>query len=276
MESEDSYYQKVPIAALTADAVYGTKELLLKSGFDDFLSKPIDITIMNAALERWIPKEKQKPPLEDTSPFAEAEEDKQNQKIKIGTLDTEKGIAMAGGKIERYQKILSLFSKDVDWKLKEIKTSLESGNTSLYVIHVHALKSATAIIGADGLSETARLLEMAGKQEDLAYIQTNNDAFITDLKALLHNINTFLSEEADIDQEHVMNKDSLKNELFRLKAALESFDFTEINHIVNSLQEFTQAADVGEAVNAILQSKLVGDYDETAALVESLLQELNK
>jgi CheY-like chemotaxis protein len=56
---EDSYYKNVPIVALTANAVSGTKEMFLENGFDDFLSKPIDTVKLNEIIEKWVPRNKQ-------------------------------------------------------------------------------------------------------------------------------------------------------------------------------------------------------------------------
>jgi CheY-like chemotaxis protein len=57
--SENLHYAELPIIALTANAVSGTKEMFLSNGFNDFLSKPIDTIKLNAILGKWIPKEKQ-------------------------------------------------------------------------------------------------------------------------------------------------------------------------------------------------------------------------
>jgi CheY-like chemotaxis protein len=48
----------VPIIALTANAVAGMKEKFLEQGFNDFLSKPIDVSKLDEILEHWIKKEK--------------------------------------------------------------------------------------------------------------------------------------------------------------------------------------------------------------------------
>lgn len=55
---EGEYYQNLPILALTADAVQGVKEEFLAAGMNDFVSKPIAMKDITAALSRWIPEGK--------------------------------------------------------------------------------------------------------------------------------------------------------------------------------------------------------------------------
>jgi CheY-like chemotaxis protein len=51
-------YEKLPIIALTANAVQGVKDLFLSNGFSGFISKPIDIKELNEILREWLPLEK--------------------------------------------------------------------------------------------------------------------------------------------------------------------------------------------------------------------------
>ena len=55
---EGDYYKNLPILALTADAVQGVKEEFLAAGMNDFVSKPIAMKDITAALSRWIPEGK--------------------------------------------------------------------------------------------------------------------------------------------------------------------------------------------------------------------------
>ncbi len=56
--SDDENIRKIPVIALTANAVSGMREMFLKSGFDDYVSKPVEILALRRALENWLPEEK--------------------------------------------------------------------------------------------------------------------------------------------------------------------------------------------------------------------------
>ncbi len=55
---EGDYYKKLPIVALTANALVGAKELFVKEGMNDFLAKPIEMEKLKEILQTWLPKEK--------------------------------------------------------------------------------------------------------------------------------------------------------------------------------------------------------------------------
>lgn len=56
-EMEGEYYRKVPIIALTANAISGVKEMFLAEGMDDFIAKPIDFKELSEKIAQWLPFE---------------------------------------------------------------------------------------------------------------------------------------------------------------------------------------------------------------------------
>jgi HPt (histidine-containing phosphotransfer) domain-containing protein len=160
-------------------------------------------------------------------------------------------------------------------KIEQIRKCLETNDLPLYIIHVHALKSACAIVGADGLSETAAVLEEAGKNKNMVFIYTHTSAFLSDIEALLYKLDAVLPGGKEDNQNRQINTESLKHDLARLKTALDNFDSYEISNAVNSLEEYTKAVDIGDSIEAILQNRLIGEYEETVSLIDSLMQKLN-
>ncbi|MDR3279047.1 MAG: response regulator, partial [Synergistaceae bacterium] len=80
-------FKKLPIVALTANAVSGMREMFLENGFNDFLSKPVEIQKLGDLIERWVPAERRGRPA--------AENDRSGSEFtRIEGLDTAKGMAM--------------------------------------------------------------------------------------------------------------------------------------------------------------------------------------
>ena len=274
LDTDDPYYTKVPIIALTANAITGTEKMFLKNGFNDFLSKPIDTIKLDSILAKWLPREKQMKLVVES--IADSILWKHNADLAhlpiltITGLNTHKGIGFSGGNIENYKQTLTIFYQDAQAKIEQITTALKTDHLPLYVTYVHGLKSAAANIGAEELSEMAKTLEMAGNQEDLSFIQIHNPLFLSALESLLVNIDIVLKPKVPVEYMEDIDPELFHAELAKLDEAIENLDPGAIDDAVAKLQSFTKAAVVGPGVEKIIQHLLIGQYDEAASLIKTL------
>ncbi|MDR1841286.1 MAG: response regulator [Holophagales bacterium] len=271
----DSYYQCVPIVALTANVIYGMKEMFMENGFSDFLSKPIDIVKLNTILKKWIPRLKQLGESAEYNLTLAAIENEAAINIDINGLDVNRGFLMSGGSFERYMETLIIFYKDGLEKVREISDCLKTGNLSLYTIYVHAMKSACANIGAIELSASAKVLENAGLFGDLKFIEKHTPEFLLSLESLLSKINEAIKnfQEDQKDKGTPINIEALKFELVKLKDALETIDLRIMDITVERLHELAKWGDIGDAVRDISEKILLAEYDEAVVLIEALLRD---
>jgi PAS domain S-box-containing protein len=144
----DAQYRKLPIVALSANAVSGAREAFLEAGMNDFISKPIDPAILNRILLRWLPADK-------VAMGRASGTAGQAAPGVSGPLDETAGLRNAAGDAGLYRQLLGMFKQDHGGDFEKIKKALASGDGNGAHRIAHTLKSAAALIGAETLRQAA-------------------------------------------------------------------------------------------------------------------------
>jgi signal transduction histidine kinase/FixJ family two-component response regulator/HPt (histidine-containing phosphotransfer) domain-containing protein len=174
------YARRVPVVALTANAVAGNMELFLQNGINDFLAKPIDVQKLNGILEKWIPREKQIKTVQDFE-----EQQAQARFPPIPGVDVEAGIGNTGGTLDGYKRILGIFLQDAETRLPQIQTAYENADYKQYALLVHAIKGAFRIIGAGEAAELAARVEEIVRSQDVDALVKGHCAFVEQLAMMM-------------------------------------------------------------------------------------------
>lgn len=164
-------YENIPIIALTANAMGGTKEMFLREGMNDFVAKPIEVSEMVAMVRKWLPPEKIIPVEKKTIP---QETPENSEVLSVEGLNTKQALALLGSE-KLYLQILRDYYLSIDKRAAIISEAFEKGDLKAYTIEVHSLKSTSRQIGADDLSELAARLEKAGNDRDAKYMVTSKN-----------------------------------------------------------------------------------------------------
>lgn len=193
------YYKNLPIIALTANAVNGAREFFLKSGMNDFVSKPIEMRDIAAKLKQWLPPSKIVDIRDslDTNVKSDEKRDLNGLSKADKDLDFEKGIANCGGNKEVYLSVLKVYTDDIDEKAELVRSLAAKDNLKDYTIEVHALKSASRSIGASSVADFAEKLEKAGKNNDTATIKTETELFVKEYSALKSAISEYCDSKTE-------------------------------------------------------------------------------
>ena len=197
-EINTEYAKTVPIIALTANAIIGNERMFLDNGFQDYVTKPLDMARLDTVLSRWVRDNKKERLFENE----EIQQAKTNGQIplkiasfSVSGLDIKDGLARLGNKEEVYISILKSFVKSIPELLSGIKTcspeTLED-----YAIKVHGIKGASFNIGAQRVGKQAEELEIAARKGDMTAIRLQNDLLIKNVEALIDDIKNCLKKWA--------------------------------------------------------------------------------
>ena len=191
----------------------------------------------------------------------------------ISGVDTEKGLALTGGTEEFYRRVLELFHKDALERLPRLQTVPESDALKNFITQTHSLKSASASIGAEGLSAEAAALEAAGKKGDLAFIKDNLTGFNKHLTELTGYIRAAL-EPAQAPNPESPNPAipySYSPLLINLQTALKSQNAVEIDNILNELNQKQLDSKTKETLEEISDNVLMTEFGAALKKIEELL-----
>jgi CheY-like chemotaxis protein/HPt (histidine-containing phosphotransfer) domain-containing protein len=162
LESAGESGDRVPIIALTANALRGDREKCLEAGMDDYLAKPFAFGELDEILTRWLPQKasaasprpRGAPPGEGPPPIARS------------ALERLRSLQRPGGP-NLVAKIVGLFLRESTDLLGGLDEAVRRGDTEEIRHAAHRLKSVSAQVGAEDLAAHCQQLESAGRENRL-------------------------------------------------------------------------------------------------------------
>ena len=253
------------VIVLTANAVLGAKEQYLKDGFDDYLSKPIDVGKLEELLIRILPKElcTLRTKGEDAAAEEKAEEPAGSGSSAVDDLqkagfDTAAALRFAAGDPDFYLELASGFAEGAAKNLPAIRADFEKQDWADYQIRVHALKSTAKQIGANELSELALRQETAAKERSIPEIEAGAENLLSKYEQTVQLLRDTLhldAAPAPAEETVALSAEEMRAKLNDAKTCISNFEAESALEILKPLaaHSFPDAA-VGDALQKIIDA----------------------
>jgi len=247
-----------PIVALTANALTGHAEMFLNNGFDDFISKPIDIHQLNRTLNRLV-RDKQPSDVIEAAIKEKIEKDKKRS---------------AGmGFQQADSQLVKIFARDAEKAIDAINKSIQKNlnneeDIHMYIINIHAMKSALANIGEKELSAVANRLEQAGRDKDINFLLSETNEFLEKLDKVINEIKK-REEKSELSEDSEESIALLKEKLQIIKDACNEMNKKVIKNVLIELRKMAWTQKANELLTAIEEHLLHSDFEEVSALIDN-------
>ena len=244
-------YQKLPIIALTANAMVDARKEFLNAGMNGFVAKPIDFARICNQLKLWLPKDlvRDVPKEEAKKLLADDLSDReiQPEDPQMG-FSFEEGVNHCGSKAA-LMKTIRIFYRTIDSKANKIEQCLKEGLIGDYVIEVHALKSSALLIGAVPLSEAAKELEDYGKQGKTEVLEEKTPDVLTLYRDLKNILCPYAEKEEDAKKE--FSDGEWITALQQIHQCIEQFDLDGVDQIMEQLEEYQVPECIRESMDQL-------------------------
>jgi polar amino acid transport system substrate-binding protein len=157
-KSETRTGKRVPIVAMTAHALEGSREQCLAAGMDDYLSKPIDPELLEAMIEKWLPS--QAVSRSSKTGATGAVESSATPPIDLEALANRYGKNRMGRILEPFR------TKDAPKLIAGIKQHLQDENLAGVLSEAHGLKGSSGTAFAVAIRQICLSIEEAGREKD--------------------------------------------------------------------------------------------------------------
>ncbi|MCG6189425.1 response regulator [Maribellus maritimus] len=260
-------YKKLPIVALTADAVEEIKENCLRIGMNDFISKPINPDTFYLSVDKWIQVVENR--TEVQVPIAENEV---QEITAIEGVNLKNGLNRINNKLSLYQKLLIKFYKHYEGFVDEIrKRHRESENIDDLKKDIHTLKGVAGNIGAEKLFLYSKNFEQKLKEDGQNSIDKDLDELQNLITPILDSIKAQLitgKEDTTSDIAVVFDenkKEQLDKILEELKILLSRNSFKAVNK-TNELMRLVAGTELERHATKI--EEFVSDYEFEKSFAE--------
>jgi len=256
----------VPIIAMTANAMDGDREKCIAVGMNDYISKPINPTILKQTLVKWI--------LGDTidEEVLDLSDEPENEFV---IWDKKEALARFSGSQDILRKIINIFLDDVAIQLENLKDAFDKNDFNDIKLYAHTIKGAAGNLSAHKLESLAKKVETDAKEEKIIIsVESLYEELSECLKETTSQLKTHLEEDFQRDDASEVSTTELINSLKTLQVDITNGEFIDSSSL--EIFNIQTSPEISEKLKKLNKEVDNFESDEAIITIEYILKSLVK
>ncbi|MFM8932012.1 MAG: response regulator, partial [Gemmataceae bacterium] len=275
---------RLPIIALTANAMKSDMDACKTAGMDDFLSKPIERASLVHVLKRWISHSTVPPPPAASFGLPAHEKPVQsppsvaNENSGLDGLDIPGTVRRLGLPFDRLLPMFLRFADGLPKMLADIQGAVAIGDANSVARAAHALAGASGNLGADRLRAACKAMEAAARENKTGCVPLLTPVE-TEAQTVLGSLQSLRPRDASppVTAEPAaglapFDATAWREDLARLRGLVADSDLSGSSGLAAELSNRPAPSEISKAVAEITSLVDSYEFDEALTRLDSLLQ----
>ncbi len=150
--------KRIPVIAMTANAMQGEREKCIEAGMDDYIAKPVKVENLSQVINHWISNSISEQPAISPDKHDDLPQVDEVESLDLTVLETFREFQEADSE-DIVTELSNLFINDAGNRLQSLKQAIEEENTEVIKEQAHAIKGSSGSIGAQHLANLCKEVE---------------------------------------------------------------------------------------------------------------------